>query len=70
MKIFVDLGNQINDEPHFAFYDTITDTFDSIYCEQVWASVDDFVSNYEEEGLLDMNDIDRYLSLVPDSWKT
>lgn len=74
---FIDLRGQINDatvdddhplgldqqEPMFAFYDTVGDTF--VYFNQtcVWRTRDEFLDDVHEAGNLGES---RYLRLMPD----
>lgn len=69
MKVFIDLGKQIceEDEPQFAFYCTVHCRFESFLGEQVWSSKDDFEEAYRLQILSGIG-IERYLSLIPESW--
>lgn len=62
---FIDLKGQIDDDPRFAFYDTITDMFVNLDGDQTWDCVNDFRKDFrlaKPEGL----DLDRCLKLIPE----
>lgn len=62
---FIHIGGQINkDADEFAFFDTVTDRFVTIYDDQTWGSRDDLI---ESMALADMSgrDRERMLSLLP-----
>ncbi len=65
MKRFIDLGDQIypySEKPTFAFFCTVTNTFETFGGTQFWSSVDDFKEDYNGD------DIERYTSLIPEQW--
>jgi len=45
---FIDLGDQILEgTKHFAWFDTVTDTFETYSYEQVWETWEDFKEAYQ-----------------------
>jgi hypothetical protein len=72
MKRFIDLGNQTGNidfkrgQREFAFYCTVRDVFESFNTTQTWSSVEDFISDYEEDG---GTELERFLGLIPDEFK-
>lgn len=62
---FIDLKGQIDDDPTFAFFDTVTDRFVDLNGEQTWDSVSDFKADVEAEGIIDPQWLDRCLRLIP-----
>lgn len=74
---FLNLSNQIiDDEPSFAFYDTITDKILSWAGDYVFDSIEEFqesykVDQYVEDGIvIGMEGIERYLRLIPKDFFT
>lgn len=62
---FIDLTSQIlvhEDEPHFAFYDTVTDEFKSFSGENSWHTKEEFIKDYKG------NELDRYIGKIPDDF--
>lgn len=53
----------------FAFYDTITDTFVSFDDTQIWEEVDEFRRDFNAETNGKFRDIDRFIGLIPPSFK-
>ena len=69
MKRFIDIGNQMylgGNEREFSFYCTVLDIYEDFSGNNVWSSLEDFVNDYKESG---GNEIDRYLSLIPEELK-
>jgi len=69
MKRFIDIGEQTgNTDPgvkEFAWYCTVTDTFERFNDEVTWISVGKFENDY----LLSKGDeLNRYLGLIPKDW--
>ena len=72
---FIDLRGQIVDDgdlpedersTDFAFFDTITDTFQRIGGHQVWGDSAEFVECYERDPQGPTRPLDRFLSLMPE----
>jgi len=60
---FIDLTNQITEgTKEFAFYDTVTDKFVLFSGCQTWETIENFKQDYSG------NQIDRYLSLIPNDF--
>lgn len=66
MKRFIDIGTQTGNQEEgikeFAFFDTITDTFEKHGLSMTWATKQEFIDDYEG------TELDRYLRLIPDGW--
>lgn len=61
---FIDLTDQIEEGvKHFAFFNTVIDGFDKFSGAQVFDSLQDFKLCY------DGDDLQRYLHLIPESFK-
>lgn len=63
---FINIGTQISLDArirHFAFYNTITDSFMSWNGSATWETAEEFKSDYEGEH------IERYLRLIPEMFK-
>ena len=58
MKRFVDIRGSLTGY-RFAWYDTITDTFETHSYDMAWDTFDEFADSYEGE------EIDRYRGLCP-----
>lgn len=73
---FIDLGHQIDifeEESHFAFYDTMTDSFLSFGGCQVFTSLDDFAEAWDismGQGRPEdfCGGIHRFINLVPEKF--
>lgn len=64
---FINLGTQLyltndTDGFEFAFYCTVRDVFEEFSGSQTWASKKEFIADY------DGDELDRYLSLIPEGW--
>jgi len=68
---FIDLGDQILEgTKHFAWFDTVTDTFEDHGGEQVWSSWEDFHSAYYldcDATKLETRPVKRYWGLF--AWR-
>lgn len=74
MKRFIDLRGQIfadedlppdQQRPCFAFYCTVTDSFETFFTSQTWSSYEDFRDDYaSDRGNLDAG-FDRLFALMP-----
>ena len=74
MLRFVDLTKcdpEEFDDNDFAFFDTVTNRFVTLYGEQVWHSKEEFVADYgrdtDEPRKTTVWPLDRFLSLMPDT---
>lgn len=70
MIIFIDLGEQILEgyNKHFAWFDTITDTFEEYNGSQVWESWEEFEEDFNADpNHSEMKPLERYKSLF--KWK-
>ena len=73
---FIDLGDQIFEGTReFAFFDTITDTFESFDHEQTWETWEDFETGFrlwqDRAKILnpaDLKPLERYKRLFPKKW--
>tara|TARA_R110000782_G_C14629671_1_gene394281 strand:- start:36 stop:239 length:204 start_codon:yes stop_codon:yes gene_type:complete len=67
MKRFIDIGCQTGNTyegvKEFCFFDTVTDQFETFQEECCWTSAKEFTEYY------DGNELERYLSLIPDEFK-
>ena len=84
MICFIDLGNQIDPmlegTKHFAWFDTVTDSFEEYDGEQTWESWEDFKEAYQNDersplrlqivqlGIEDSHTLERYWGLFPKEW--
>ena len=70
MKRFIDIGQQMyldDSEPkQFAFYCTVTDSFERFSDADLWETARDFEADYIEAG---GTQLERYVSLIPDEFK-
>jgi len=71
---FIDLGDQllIPETKHFAWFDTVTDTFESYSYQQAWESWEDFEEAYRDDErkplIEDSHSLERYRGLFPKEW--
>ena len=69
---FIDLGDQIlEDTRQFAWFDTITDTFETFNGSEAWDDWQEFEEDYKvepQENIGDMRPLERYKSLFPKEW--
>ena len=72
---FVDLGDQITCDgtKQFAWFDTITDTFESMNDYEVWENWEDFEIDFKTDrekwpGLDSTRPLQRYKDLFPKNW--
>lgn len=70
MKRFIDIGSQTKESEgkEFAFYDTVRREFEIFNYSQTWETKVDFITDYNCR-FHDDDELDRYLSLIPDSWE-
>ncbi len=69
MKRFIDMGDQITEGVRtFAWWDTITDRFETFLGSQKWESKESFTQDFECDYDCPPK-LDRYLRLIPDDWK-
>lgn len=75
MLRFIDLRGQVmNDDdlqvsdqwPLFAFFDTITDTFQRIGGDQVWSDRATFTACYESDPQGETRPLSRFIGLMPE----
>ncbi len=67
---FINLKGQIylEDEPCFAFYNTITDEFITLIGNQTWDDWKEFEKDYYSSNITHNWDIDRFKSLIPEDF--
>ncbi|MBA7677945.1 hypothetical protein ES703_86212 [subsurface metagenome] len=72
---FIDLGNQIlllEGHKKFAWFDTVTDTFEAYNRNQTWDNWEDFAEDYlvdEGKGITyESRPLNRYKGLFPSVW--
>ena len=70
---FIDLGDQILEgQKEFAWFDTVTDTFEEFNGNQAWETWEDFAEDYlvdEGKGMIpDSRPLRRYKGLFPSVW--
>lgn len=72
---FIDLGDQIlEDTREFAFFDTISDTFEMFNREEAWSAWEDFETDYKADPetrrreFQNLKPLERYKSLFPKEW--
>ena len=70
MKRYIDLRDQTGNidyqegEREFAFYCTVTDTFESFDTTQTWTNKGDLIEDMRNSGR--SSEIDRFISLIPE----
>ncbi|TET22359.1 MAG: hypothetical protein E3J76_04845 [Candidatus Aminicenantes bacterium] len=70
---FIDLGDQILEgQSEFAWWDTISDSFEEFSGNQTWPNwkcfEEDYLLDEVREMIQDMRPLDRYKSLFPRDW--
>lgn len=70
---FIDLKDQIiEDYPAFAWYDTVTDTFENFNGSESWETWSKFQNDYlaHDEYIPESHPLGRYKRLFPKGWKS
>lgn len=63
---FIDLGDQILEgEPAFAWFDTITDTFENFDGTEMWHTWKDFVEDFQVGEPCETRPLESYYGLFP-----
>ena len=75
---FIDLGNQIyplseeRDSFMFAWWNTVTDSFEEYNFSQAWETWEDFEHDFHDDEayvyIEGIHDIERYRGLFPKDW--
>lgn len=70
---FIDLGDQILEgQREFAWWDTVSDSFEEFSTNQVWESWKGFEEDYlldeNREMIQDIRSLERYKGLFPKEW--